>query len=158
MLSDGCRSAASRRGGKQYPIPTLDQAVAAVAKTPGAEIYAEVKVKQTAPPGPPVRDDLKIARMTDRTVVTSGIPGELGQDPGGGRRTTAWSDLRLMQFVSGESPARARGQPLGVAVKSDVVTKAYVKALNDAGPAGHGVEHQHHRAVGGGGRWGPTSS
>ncbi len=128
-MRDGCRSPASTEDGKQYPIPLLDQAVAAVAKTPGAVLYPEVKVEQT---GRQVRQFvtiLKISKMTGRTVVTSGLPGELAKIHEEARNDGV-EDLRLMQFVSKRVPVSSLEDNLwGVAVRYDVASLAYVKEL-----------------------------
>ena len=131
-MRDGCRSHPLTAGGKQYPIPLLDQAVAAVAKTPEAVIYPEIKVEQT---GQQVRQFvtiLKIPKMTGRTVVTSGVPGELGKIHEEAQNDGV-NDLRLMQFVSERVPVENLEANLwGVAVRFDAASKAYVKELQDA--------------------------
>jgi glycerophosphoryl diester phosphodiesterase len=131
-MRDGCRSPALTEGGEQYPIPLLDQAVAAVAKIPGAVIYPEVKVEQT---GRQVRQFvtiLTISKMTGRTIVTSGIPGELGKIHEEAQNEGV-DDLRLMQFVSTRVPvANLEDDLWGVAVRFDVASKAYLAALHDA--------------------------
>jgi len=130
-MRDGCRSHPSTPGGKQYPIPLLDQAVAAVAKTPEAVIYPEIKVEQT---GRQVRQFvtiLKIPKMTGRTVVTSGIPGELGKIQEEAQNDGV-DDLRLMQFVSSRVPvANLEDDLWGVAVRYNVASKSYVSALHN---------------------------
>ena len=134
VLRDDCRSpAAASNDGKQYGIPTLDQAVSAIAKTPGSQIYPEVKVKQSARQVRQFVTILKSVKMTGRTVITSDLPKELDKI-----REAAQSDgvedLRLMQFVSGEPvPAANLVDGLwGVAVKFDIASLAYVKQLQAA--------------------------
>ena len=133
-LRDDCRSpAASSTDQEQYGIPMLDQAVSAVAKTPGAQFYPEIKVKQTARQVRQFVTIIKSVKMTDRTVITSALPKELGKV-----RFEAQSDgvtdLRLMQFVSGKKVpvGDLEGGLWGVAVKFDVATTAYVKELRAA--------------------------
>jgi len=134
LLRDDCRSpAAASKDGKQYGIPTLDQAVSTVEKTPGAEIYAEVKVVQSARQVRQFVTILKNVKMTGRTVVTSALPKQLDKI-----RTEAQNDgvedLRLMQFVSGSPvPVANLVEGLwGVAVKFDIASSAYVKELQAA--------------------------
>ena len=128
-----CRSpAAASTDGKQYGIPTLDQAVAAVAKIPGAVIYPEIKVEQSGRQARQFVTILTIAKMTGRTVVTSGVPGELAKIHEEAQNEGV-EDLRLMQFVSDRVAVASLEDNLwGVAVRFDVATKAYVKALHDA--------------------------
>ena len=136
VLRDQCRSAAgASTNGKRYPIPTFAEGVAAVAKVPGAQIFAEVKVDQGARQNRHFVETIKNARMIDRAVVTSDTPDRLAeiraeaQEQGEG-------DLRTMLFVSGERPSGAQlaDQELwGVAVKADIISKAYVKRLQDQG-------------------------
>ena len=131
-MRDGCRSPALTEGGKQYPIPLLDQAVAIVAKIPEAVIYPEVKVEQTARQVRQFVTILTIAKMTGRTVVTSGIRGELAKIHEEAQNEGV-EDLRLMQFVSEQVPVASLEDNLwGVAVRFNVASKAYVKTLHDA--------------------------
>lgn len=131
VLRDECRSPS--RGGKQYGIPTFDQAVSTVAKIPEAEVYPEVKVAQ----GPrQVRQFVTIlqsVRMTGRAVVTSALPDELAKIQAQAQKEGV-DDLRLMQFVSKKRvPVANLADDLwGVAVEEDVATKAYADALHDA--------------------------
>jgi glycerophosphoryl diester phosphodiesterase len=132
-LRDDCRSPAAEADGKQYGIPTLDQAVAAIAKTPGSLVYPEIKVEQSARQVRQFVTILKSVKMTGRTVITSDLPKELDKI-----REEAQSDgvddLRLMQFVSGEPvPAANLVDGLyGVAVKFDIASLGYVKQLQAA--------------------------
>lgn len=136
LLRDTCRSpAATSKDGKQYPIPTFDQAVSAVAKFPKAEMFPEVKVEQTARQVRQFVTILQSYKMTDRVVVTSAFPEELAkisaQATGDGVE-----NLRTMLFVSGQRPpaaALAEQGYWGVAVKYDIISKSYVKQLKDAG-------------------------
>jgi glycerophosphoryl diester phosphodiesterase len=137
VLRDRCRSAAaaSPKTGKQYGIPTFAEGVAAIAKVPGAEIYAEAKVDQGARQVRHFVETIKNARMIDRAVVTSDNPERLAriraEAEAQGER-----ELRTMLFVSGRRPpvAQLAAQDLwGVAVKFDIITKAYVKSLHDKG-------------------------
>jgi glycerophosphoryl diester phosphodiesterase len=133
VLRDDCHSAAaSSKDGKEYPIPTLDQGVSAVAKIPDAQVYVEVKVAQTNRQVRQLVTALKSVRMTDRTVVTSGKPKELGKISAEAEKDGV--DLRLMQFVSGEQvPVANLADDLwGVAVEIGVASAAYVKELKAA--------------------------
>ena len=134
VLERDCRSPVlASTYGKQYGIPTLDQAVAAVAKTPGAEIYPEIKVVQDARQVRQFVTILKSFKMTGRTVVTSDKPKQLDKI-----RDEAQSDgvddLRLMQFVSGQPvPVADLVDGLwGVAVRFDIASSAYVEELQAA--------------------------
>lgn len=135
-LDEKCRSSvAASRNGKQYGIPTFAEGVAAVAKVPGAEIYAEVKVEQSARQVRHFVETIKNARMIDRAVVMSSKPDELAKlrDEA---EAQGEGDLRTMLFFSGQRlvPADLAAQDLwGAAVKFDLISKAYVKDLNDAG-------------------------
>ncbi|MGI9084828.1 MAG: glycerophosphodiester phosphodiesterase family protein [Aeromicrobium sp.] len=135
VLRDDCRSSATAStNGKQYSIPTFADAVSALAKIPGAEIYAEVKVEQTGRQTRHFVETLKNARMTDRAVVTSFLPDEL--DKIRAQADEQGVDLRTMLFVSGKRVPAAdlAAQDLwAVAIKADVISKAYVGELNDAG-------------------------
>jgi glycerophosphoryl diester phosphodiesterase len=135
-LRDSCRSPAAKSDdGKQYPIPTFDQAVSAVAKYSWAQMFAEVKVEQTARQVRQFVTILQSYNMTDRVVVTSFMPEELAKIRAQAEELGI-DDLRTMQFVSGQrQPAAALEEQgnWGVAVKYDIISKAYVKALNDAG-------------------------
>ena len=134
VLRDDCRSAAAAsENGKQYPILQLDQAVSAVAKIPTTEVYAEVKVMQTARQVRQFLTTIKSVRMTDRTVVTSSKPTEL-EKIGAEAQKDGVEDLRMMQFVSGEQvPVANLADDLwGVGVEVDVASNAYVKQLQDA--------------------------
>ncbi len=136
VLDAKCRSASiASKDGKQYGIPTFAEGVAAVAKVPGAEIYPEVKVEQGARQTRHFVETIKNARMIDRTVVTSSSPDELAKIQAEAE-AQGESKLRTMLFVSGERPPAAQLAEQGywaVAVKADIISKAYVKALNDAG-------------------------
>ena len=134
VLERACRSSAlASTDGKRYGIPTLDQAVAAVAKTPGAVIYPEIKVVQDARQVRQFVTILKSVKMTGRTVVTSTKPKQLDKI-----RTEAENDgvedLRLMQFVSGTPvPVENLVEGLwGVAVRFDTASSAYVEELQAA--------------------------
>jgi glycerophosphoryl diester phosphodiesterase len=132
VLRDDCLSPPAASDGKQYPIATLDQAVSTVQKTPGAVIYPEVKVTQTARQVRQFVTILKLHKMTDRTVVTSGLPKQLDKI-----RTEALNDgvddLRLMQFVSKRVPVPNLVDDLwGVAVRYNVASKDYVEQLQAA--------------------------
>jgi glycerophosphoryl diester phosphodiesterase len=134
VLERDCRSSAlASKDGKQYGIPTLDQAVAAVAKTPGAEIFPEIKVVQSARQVRQFVTILKSVKMTGRTVITSALPKQLDKI-----RTEAQNDgvedLRLMQFVSGTPVPLANlvDGLWGVAVRFDTASLAYVKELQAA--------------------------
>jgi glycerophosphoryl diester phosphodiesterase len=131
FLRDDCLSPPAVSGGKQYPIATLDQAVSTVQKTPGAVIYPEVKVKQTARQVRQFVTILDSFKMTDRTVITSGRPVQL-EKIRMEAENQGLDDLRLMQFASGESPAELVDGLYGVAVKFDIATKAYVEELQAA--------------------------
>ena len=135
-LDEKCRSSvAASKNGKQYGIPTFAEGVAAVAKVPGAEIYAEVKVEQSSRQVRHFVETIKNARMIDRAVVMSSKPDELAKlrDEA---EAQGEGDLRTMLFFSGQRlvPADLAAQGLwGAAVKFDLISKAYVKDLNDAG-------------------------
>lgn len=131
-MRDGCQSPPAPKDGQQYPIPLLDQAVAAVAKVPDAEIYVEVKVKQSARQTRQLVTILQSVRMTGRTVVTSGFPEELDEIHAEAE-SQGIDDVRLMQFVSEEvPPSELAGDLWGVALRHDAASKSYVKALQDA--------------------------
>ena len=135
MLDEKCRSAAvASKDGKQYGIPTFAEGVAAVAKIPGAEIYAEVKVEQGARQNRHFVETIKNARMIDRTVVTSFDPEWLAEIRDEAE-AQGEGDLRTMLFISERVPAaQLAGQDLwGVAVRFNIISKAYVTELNDAG-------------------------
>ena len=136
VLEEKCRSAAiASKDGKQYGIPTFAEGVAAVAKIPGAEIYAEVKVEQGARQNRHFVETIKNARMIDRTVVTSFDPGWLAEIRAEAE-AQGEGDLRTMLFISGERQSAAALAEQGlyaVAVKFDIISKAYVSELNDAG-------------------------
>jgi glycerophosphoryl diester phosphodiesterase len=131
LLRDDCLSPPAVSGGKQYPIATLDQAVSTVQKTPGAVIYPEVKVRQTARQVRQFVTILDSFKMTDRTVITSGLPVQL-EKLQVEAENQGLDDLRLMQFASGESPAELVDGLWGVAVKFDIATRAYVEELQAA--------------------------
>ena len=134
VLRDDCRSAAAAsKNGKQYPILQLDQAVSAIAKIPTTDVYAEVKVMQTARQVRQFVAILKNVRMTDRTVVTSSKPTEL-EKIGAEAQKDGVEDLRMMQFVSGEQvPVANLADGLwGVGVEVGVASNAYVQDLQDA--------------------------
>ncbi len=135
-LDETCRSSvAASKNGKQYGIPTFAEGVAAVAKVPGAEIYAEVKVKQSSRQVRHFIETIKNARMIDRAVVMSSKPAELAKIRAEAE-AQGEGDLRTMLFFSGQRlvPADLAAQDLwGAAVKFDLISKAYVKDLNDAG-------------------------
>jgi len=135
-LEKMCRSSvAASKNGKQYGIPTFAEGVAAVAKVPGAEIYAEVKVKQSARQVRHFVETIKNARMIDRAVVMSSKPDELAKIRDEAE-AQGEGDLRTMLFFSGQRlvPAELAAQDLwGAAVKFDLISNAYVKDLNDAG-------------------------
>jgi glycerophosphoryl diester phosphodiesterase len=136
VLRDRCRSAAgASTNGKRYPIPTFAEGVAAVAKVPGAQIFAEVKVDQGARQNRHFVETIKNARMIDRAVVTSDTPDRLAEIRAEAE-AQGEGDLRTMLFVSGARPSAAQlsDQGLwGVAVKEDIISKAYVKRLQDQG-------------------------
>jgi glycerophosphoryl diester phosphodiesterase len=136
VLRDNCRSpAGASNNGKRYGIPTFDQAVSAVAKFPWAEIYPEVKVRQSERQVRQFVTILDNFKMTDRAVVTSSKPGELAKIRDEAKAQGV-EDLRTMLFVSDQNqPAEALADEgyWGVAVKVDVITEDYVKQLNDAG-------------------------
>jgi glycerophosphoryl diester phosphodiesterase len=131
-LRDNCVSPAGADG-KQHGITTLDQAAIAVSKTPGAVIYPEIKVKQTAKQARVFVSILQSARMTGRSVVTSAIPEEIDKIHAYAQKDGV-DDLRLMQFVSKRPVhvADLASDLWGVAVEFDVATKAYVQELKDA--------------------------
>jgi glycerophosphoryl diester phosphodiesterase len=131
-MRDGCRSPES--DGKQYPIPTLDQAVSTVSKTPDAQIYPEIKVVQSPRQVRQFVTIIQSKRMTMRTVVTSAKPRQLDKISQEAQEQGV-DDLRLMQFVSGEPvPVANLVDGLwGVAVKFDIASLAYVKELQAAG-------------------------
>ena len=130
-LRERCLSPAGEDG-KQYRMSMLDQAVIAVSKTPGAVIYPEIKVKQTARQVRVFVTTLKSVRMTGRTVVTSAFPKELDKIHAYAQKDGV-DDLRLMQFVSKTVPVADLADDLdGVAVEFDVATKSYVQELKDA--------------------------
>ncbi len=135
-LDERCRSSVNAsKNGKQYGIPTFAEGVAAVAKVPGAEIYAEVKVKQSSRQVRHFVETIKNARMIDRAVVMSSKPAELAKVRDEAE-AQGEGDLRTMLFFSGQRlvPADLAAQDLwGAAVKFDLISKAYVKDLNDAG-------------------------
>ena len=132
LLRDDCLSP-PRNDSKQYGIPTLDQAVAAVAKTPDAEIYPEIKVVQSARQVRQFVTILKSVSMTGRTVVTSTLPKQLDKIRIEAENDGV-TDLRLMQFVSGTPvPAENLVEGLwGVAVRYDTASSAYVEELQAA--------------------------
>jgi glycerophosphoryl diester phosphodiesterase len=136
VLRDKCRSpAAASKNGKRYGIPTFDQAVSTVAKFPWAEIYAEVKVDQSARQVRQFVTILQNFKMTKRAVVTSAKPEYLAKIRDEAEAQGV-EDLRTMLFVSDQDqPAEALADEgyWGVAVKVDVISKDYVKQLNDAG-------------------------
>ena len=136
VLDEKCRSSvAASKNGKQYGIPTFAEGVAAVAKVPGAEIYAEVKVEQSSRQVRHFVETIKNARMIDRAVVMSSKPDELAKIRDEAE-AQGEGDLRTMLFFSGQRlvPADLAAQDLwGAAVKFDLISKAYVKDLNDAG-------------------------
>ena len=133
VMRDGCQSPPAPKDGKQFPIPLLDQAVAAVAKIPDAELYAEVKVRQTPRQARQFVTTIQSVRMTGRTVVTSFLPRELGKIAEEAR-SQGIDDLRLMQFVSGEQvpPAGLVDDLWGVAVNFTIADEAYVEDLKAA--------------------------
>jgi glycerophosphoryl diester phosphodiesterase len=129
VLRDECLSP-PRSDSKQYGIPMLDQAVSAVAKTPDAVIYPEIKVVQDARQVRQFLTILKSFDMTGRTVVTSAKPKQLDKI-----RTEAQNDgvddLRLMQFVAGtQVPVEDLVEGIwGVAVRFDAASSEYVEEL-----------------------------
>ena len=135
-LDEKCRSSvAASKNGKQYGIPTFAEGVAAVAKVPGAEIYAEVKVEQSSRQVRHFVETIKNSRMIDRAVVMSSKPDELAKIRDEAE-AQGEGDLRTILFISGQRlvPADLAAQDLwGAAVKFDLISKAYVKDLNDAG-------------------------
>ncbi len=133
VLRDNCRSAATAsKDGKQYPIPTLADALSAIAKIPGAEVYAEIKVKQTARQVRQFVGFITNVRMTERAVVTSALPAQLKKILAQAREDGV--DLRTMQFVSGQPvPVGNLVEGIsGVAVKADIADAAYVSQLKAA--------------------------
>ena len=135
VLDEKCRSAAvASTDDKQYGIPTFAEGVAAVQKVPGAQIYAEVKVKQGARQVRHFVETIKNARMIDRAVVTSANPEWLAKIRAEAE-AQGEGDLRTLLFISERVPAaQLAAQDLwGVAVRFNIISKAYVKDLNDAG-------------------------
>jgi glycerophosphoryl diester phosphodiesterase len=130
VLRDECRSPAAASNGKQYKIPMFDQAMSALAKIPGAEVYPEVKVQQGARQVRQFVTIIQSVRMTKHTVVTSTMGEELAKIHAQAQKLGV-DDLRLMQFVSGKRvPVANLADDLwGVAVEVDVATEAYVKEL-----------------------------
>lgn len=133
VLRDSCRSsAAASTDGKQYPIATFADALSAIAKTPGAEIYAEIKVKQSARQVRQLVGFLTNVRMVERAVVTSALPAQLSKVQAQAQEDGV--DLRTMQFVSGQEVQV--GDLVegiwGVAVKADIASSAYVSSLKAA--------------------------
>ena len=131
LLQKNCLS--PPRDGKQFPIPTLDQALSAVAKTPDVDVYAEVKVEdQTARQVRLFVTTINSTGMTGRTLVTSGYPEELGKTQEEAQNQGV-DDLRLMQFVSKRVLVANLADDLwGVAVRYDVASKTYLAELHDA--------------------------
>ena len=135
VLRDKCRSAASAStDDKQYGIPTFDEGIKAVQTIPGAEIHAEVKIDQTARQTRHFVETIKNARMTKRAVVTSFNPTWLAEIRDEAE-AQGEGDLRTMLFISERASAsQLAAQDLwGVAVRFNIISKAYVKELNDAG-------------------------
>lgn len=135
VLDEKCHSAAgASKDDKEYGIPTFAEGVAAVAKVPGAKIYAEVKVKQDARQNRHFVETLKNARMIDRAVVTSSKPQWLAEIRDEAE-VQGEGDLKTMLFISERVPAsQLAAQDLeAVAVRFNIISKAYVKELNDAG-------------------------
>ncbi len=133
-LRDQCRSpAAASKDGKQYPIPTFDEAVSAVAKVPDAEIFAEVKTVQDAKQVRQFLAILQNVKMIDRAVVTSLKAGELTKIRAEAERIG--EDVRTMRFVSKQRvPAADLSSDLwGVAVQADIATLPYVSELQAKG-------------------------
>ncbi|MGZ5373567.1 MAG: glycerophosphodiester phosphodiesterase family protein [Aeromicrobium sp.] len=135
VLRDKCRSAAAAsKDGKRYAIPTFGDAVSALAKIPGAQIYPEVKVVQSARQVRQFMGILENVRMTDRAVVTSTKLDELDKIRAQAEKDGV--DVRTMLFISGRRPATSdiAGHELwGAAVEVDLATKEYVKELKDNG-------------------------
>ena len=135
VLDEKCRSsAAASKNGKQYGIPTFDEGVKAVQKVPKAAIYAEVKVPQTTRQVRHFVETIKNARMIDRAVVTSSMPEELAKIRDQAEAQGV-GDLRTLLFISEPvSASELAAQDLwGVAVRFNIISKSYVKDLNDAG-------------------------
>jgi glycerophosphoryl diester phosphodiesterase len=135
VLRDRCRSpAAASTNGKRYGIPTFEDAVTELAAIPGAQIFPEVKVDQTATQVRQFMGILENVRMTDRAVVTSFFPEELAKI-----RAQAREDgvrIRTMLFESGKRlPVDdLAGQHLwGVAVEVKIAGSGYVKDLQGRG-------------------------
>lgn len=133
VLQDECRSpAAASNDDKQYGIPTFDQAVSAVEKVPGAQIFAEVKVEQDARQVRQFLTILQNVEMLDRAVVTSNKPGELTKIRDEADRMG--EEVRTMRFVPEPVPATALSDDLwGVAVPADIATETYVADLQASG-------------------------
>jgi glycerophosphoryl diester phosphodiesterase len=103
VLQSRCRTAVSASpDGHQYQIPTFDGALSQIAKIPGAQVFAEVKVDQTPAEVSSFVHIIVKNKMTKRIVVTSFLPAELAKVHAEATRNGL--SLRLMRFVSNTVP------------------------------------------------------
>lgn len=134
-LRDRCLSpAAASKDGKRYPIPTFTEGASALAKLPGAQLFAEVKVDQTDTQVRQFMGVLENVRMVDRTVVTADEIPELTKIQA--RAAKDGVSVRTLLFVSKRqaAPATIVGAGIwGVAVESDIASADYLRTLKAAG-------------------------
>jgi glycerophosphoryl diester phosphodiesterase len=114
-------------------VATLQEAAGVIADHPDAQFLPEVKVEQTPAQVGGFLTALANAGITDRTVVTSQLPGELAKIREHAKQVGV--DIRLMLFERTRKPvSQLTGRGLAaVAVPYDVATKAYVRQLHDEG-------------------------
>jgi glycerophosphoryl diester phosphodiesterase len=103
VLHSQCRTSPSAaRTNKSYGIPTFDDTVHQISKVPGATLFAEIKVDQTAAQNDQFLAILQKWNMVSRTVVTSFVsPYLVNFDKAA---TKAAVDVRTLLFASVNQP------------------------------------------------------
>ena len=128
-LNSNCKSDPSPSDGKQYPIATYEEAMAALAAIPGTWLYLELKVDQTASQNRKIVEVIRANGLSSHTVVTSTQPQRLAAIE------AIASDLRTMQFIhTAQAPVGSLSRRLwAVAVAMDILSRSYVQELKRAG-------------------------
>ena len=129
VLNSNCKSDPSPSDGKQYPIATYEEAMAALAAIPGTWLYLELKVDQTASQNRKIVEVIRANGLSSHTVVTSTQPQRLAAIE------AIAPDLRTMQFIhTARAPVGSLSRRLwAVAVGMDILSRSYVQELKRAG-------------------------
>jgi glycerophosphoryl diester phosphodiesterase len=142
VLRDRCRTAASAaEDGRQYPIPTFDEAMKAIAAIPGADVVPELKPEH--PSARQIDEYLAVVtkyEMAERTVASSFFPKALAALRA--RAEHKQVSLRYLLMVSDQdqdqdqdqarlTPKELSGQGLwGVALRSDIATRENIAGVH----------------------------